>query len=81
MGQLTIRARYPDDDTDPVSCDSVRLLLRDGYYGIHSGHVRAVLALGTGRVTASEGGKEVFSLDVDGGFASVNNDEIVLLLR
>ena len=75
---FTPHRRFPS-----VECDSVKLSIADsvtgkfsGSYGIRKGHAKAVLALAPGRISASVNGKEVFSAESQGGFASVENNEV-----
>jgi len=83
---LTLRLLTPTGIASETKCDSVQLCLRDnaagrggGMAGILRGHESAVMALGKGPVRASLGGAVVFSARVDGGFASVRDNEIVII--
>lgn len=66
-----------------VECDSVRLPVADsvsgkysGSYGIRKGHAKAIFSLTEGKVSASLNGKEVFTAGCNGGFATVENDDV-----
>lgn len=75
---FTPHRRFPS-----VECDSVRLSIADsangkfsGSYGIRTGHAKALFSLAEGSITASLDGKDVFSAECSGGFATVENDEV-----
>ncbi len=66
-----------------LECDSVKLPIADsvsgkfsGSYGIRKGHAKAVFALAEGKITVSLKEKELFSAECDGGFATVEKDEV-----
>lgn len=71
---------------DPVKCDSVNLILCDddmgnggGSIGIRQGHIKSLLSVAKGKVTAYLDGKEVFSCQTEGGFATVENDIVTVV--
>lgn len=73
----------PHRTLEPVECDSVRLCIADsvsgkfsGSYGIRKGHAKAVFALAGGRISVSLDGKEIYSVECEGGFATVENNEV-----
>lgn len=73
----------PHKSFPSIECDSVRLNIADsingefsGTYGIRKGHARAIFSLADGRISAGLNGKEVFSAVCNGGFATVENDDI-----
>ena len=73
----------PHQTFSPIECDGVKLSISDstdgefsGSYGIRKGHAKAVFSLSEGKVTASLNGYEVFSAKCFGGFATVENDNI-----
>ncbi len=83
---MKLRLLSPTGVAAEVPCDSAQLFLRDnaqgrggGMMGIKRGHIPAVMALGQGPVRASLGGTVVFSARVDGGFASVRDNEIIVI--
>lgn len=66
-----------------LECDSVKLCISDsvsgkfsGSYGIRKGHAKAVFSLAEGKISVSLKEKEVFSAECQGGFATVENDEV-----
>lgn len=75
---FTPHRQYPS-----VECDSVKLPVTDsingsfsGFYGIRTGHARAVFSLAEGEIIASQKGQIVFSAWSKGGFATVEKDEV-----
>lgn len=81
--KLSLQLFSPDQNRAPVQCDSIRLpIVEDekgrfsGSYGIRPGHARAVLALGAGTVRAYAAEKEILSLQITGGFATVEQDTV-----
>ncbi|MBQ3137570.1 MAG: hypothetical protein IJB74_08845 [Clostridia bacterium] len=75
---FTPHRQYPS-----FECDSVKLPVADsvsgkfsGSYGIRRGHAKAVFALTEGKIIVSFAEKEIFSAECDGGFATVENDEV-----
>ncbi len=81
--RLTFTLFTPHRILDPLECDSVRLCIADsvsgkfsGSYGIRKGHAKAVFALAPGGISVSLDGKEIFSAECDGGFATVENNEV-----
>ena len=80
---LTFTLFTPHCKFPGIECDSVRLSIADsvsgkfsGSYGIRKGHADAVLALAPGKISVSLDGKEVFSAESQGGFATVKNNEV-----
>ncbi len=80
---LTFTLFTPHRQFPALECDSVRLNIADsisgnfsGSYGIRKGHAKAVFSLAKGTITASSGGKEIFSAECSEGFAVVENDEV-----
>lgn len=73
----------PDRQLPSVECDSVKLNIADsitgefsGLYGIRKGHAKAIFALAPGKISVSIEGKEIFSVETQGGFATVQNNEV-----
>lgn len=73
----------PHRKFDTLECDSVRLSIADsadgsfsGSYGIRNGHAKTVFSLTEGIISVSRGGSEVFSAECYGGFATVENDDV-----
>lgn len=85
--RLTFTLFTPHRTLEPVECDSVRLPVSDsvggkfsGSYGIRKGHAKAVFALAEGKVLVHYNGKEIFSAECEGGFATVENDDIRVIV-
>lgn len=83
---LTLKIISKDGSSSPVECDSIHLTVCDntmgkggGSMGIRQGHIKSLICLDKGPVTAYVGGKEVFSTVTDGGFATVENDAITVV--
>ena len=83
---MTLRIVTPDGMAGETACDSVSLLLRDdtegkkgGSVGIWKDHAPAVMALGSGPVTASLRGTRVLETSVYGGFASVRDNTVTVI--
>ena len=81
--KLTFTLFTPECSFTPVECDSVKLPVADsvsgkfsGSYGIRKGHAKAVFSLGAGKITVRIKEKEIFFAECDGGFATVENDEV-----
>ncbi|MBQ7295958.1 MAG: hypothetical protein IJW86_07165 [Clostridia bacterium] len=81
--KLTFTLLTPHRKFTPMECDSVKLSIADsisgkfsGSYGIRKGHARAVLALAPGKISVSLDGQEIFSAESQGGFATVENNEV-----
>lgn len=83
---LTLRIISKDGCETPVECDSVHLTVADdnmgqggGSMGIRSGHIKSLISLDKGPVTAFIEGKEIFSRITDVGFATVENDTVTVV--
>ncbi len=81
--KLTFTLFTPHRIFPSIECDSVKLSIADsvsgkysGSYGIRKGHAKAVFALAPGKITVSLEGKEIFSAESQGGFATVENNEV-----
>lgn len=81
--KLTFTLFTPHRQFPPIECDSVKLCIADsvsgkfsGSYGIKKGHAKAVFALAPGRIAVSLDGNEVFSAEGQGGFATVENNDV-----
>ncbi len=71
---------------DPVKCDSVNLILcdddmgnRGGSIGIREGHIKSLLSVDRGKVSAYLNGEEIFFCQTAGGFATVENDIVTVV--
>ncbi len=83
---MLLKLILPDSEERDYHCDSVHLPVADdskgrggGQYGIRCGHAKAVIALGNGRLTALNKGESIFSVNVSGGFARVEDNIISLV--
>lgn len=77
----------PHRQYDALECDSVRLNIADsvngafsGSYGIRNGHAKAVFSLKEGKISASLNGQEIFSVECLSGFATVDKDEVKVVV-
>ena len=69
-----------------IDCDSVHLTVADngmgqggGSMGIRGGHIKSLISLGGGPVSAYTDGKEIYSAVAEGGFATVEDDTVTLV--
>ena len=81
--KLTFTLFTPHRSFPSVECDSIKLSISDsvsgefsGSYGIRKGHAKAIFALAPGKISVSIEGKEIFSAETQGGFATVQNNEV-----
>lgn len=81
--KLTFTLFTPHQKLESIECDSVKLSVADsvsgkfsGSYGIRKGHAKAILSLAEGRISVSLDGKEIYSVECEGGFATVENNEV-----
>ncbi len=84
--RLTLLFLTTDGNNEKTECDSVHLLLRDGVLGneggsigIRKGHVKSVLALQSGLVTAYSDGNVIFSKKAENALAYIENDVVTVL--
>lgn len=78
----------PKGSLKPLECDSVHLNVtndskdkKGGSYGIRKGHVKALLSLEKGNVTALLKGETVYSATTTKGFATVDNDVVTVVVE
>ncbi len=78
----------PNGSLQPIECDSVHLTVCDdsngkngGSYGIRKGHIKALIALEQGKITAFLNDKTVFSAENGNGFATVENDVVTVVVE
>ncbi len=88
MSELTLKIVTPSGALDKIVCDSIRLNVSDGKdgngggsYGIRQGHVRSVLLLSEGKITAYSNGEAIFSAHTGDGFAAVENDTVTVTVE
>ena len=82
---VTLRIVTPGNEHTEIACDSVHLIAKDGTdkngggsLGIRRHHAPALIALQDGKIGAYLNGKEIFSLDITGGIASVSEDIVTV---
>lgn len=73
----------PHQKFDTLECDSVKLPVADsvsgkfsGSYGIRKGHSKTIFSLAGGKIVVGFGGQEIFSAECGEGFATVNTDDV-----
>lgn len=73
----------PHKQFPSLECDSVILNIADsaggkfsGSYGIKKGHAKAIFSLAEGEISVRFNGEEIFSTECEGGFATVENDDV-----
>ena len=83
---LTLRIVTKQGTSQSIECDSVHLSVVDdvlgeggGSMGIRTGHIRSLISVDKGPVTAYLNGKEIFSANVGVGFATVENDTVTIV--
>ena len=83
MREMKLTLFTPHRQYPSLECDSVKLPITDsvggkfsGSYGIRKGHAKAVFSLAEGRISATLMGEEVFTAGCNGGFATVENDDV-----
>lgn len=83
---LTLKIVSKDGVRPPIECDSVHLTVADdnmgrggGSMGIREGHIKSLICLEKGPVTAFIEGKETYSCITDGGFATVEEDVVTVV--
>ena len=84
--KLTLKVVLPEGILCQTECDRITLCIAEdkngkgsGSYGIHKGHAKALLSLSKGRLEAFDGPQNVFSKQIGGGFASVENDLVTVV--
>lgn len=88
MADLTLKIVSPQGEQANLSCDSVRLMVKDnavekdgGWVGIRQGHVDALMAVEKGPVLALRNGQEVGRFETGGGFASVKDNVVTVIIQ
>jgi len=84
--KLVLKLLSPQGLLQEIECDSVKLCIADdkngkgaGSYGIRKGHAKAFFCLSKGKIEALDGGGTLVSKDIEGGFASVENDVVTVV--
>ena len=85
---ITVDFLSIDHHVTGIECDSVRLPIADnikgefsGSYGIRKGHAKAVFLLKAGSVVLTKDNKTVFSADISDGFATIENNNVVVTVN
>ena len=88
MSNLTLRIISPKGLEKEIECDSVHLIMSDdskgnggGSIGIRAGFENAIIALGCGNIEAFDNSNRVFLKEADGGFATVKDNKITVILN
>ena len=88
MSELKLIIATPQKKQPPLTCDSVRLMLCDdakgrggGEYGIHPGHIKALIALQEGPLHAFLHGEPILEGACGAGFASVEGDTVTVVVE
>lgn len=82
---LTLRIITPDEPMREITCEALRLTVKDdrngrggGLYGVHPGHAPALIALGCGELTADADGKTVLRATTGEGFVRIERDRVTV---
>lgn len=78
---LTVRVISPDRTVWDAEADEVVLPSTTGQLGVLSGHVSMITALDTGVMRLRRSNREWIAIALMGGFAEVNEDELVILVN
>ncbi len=88
MADLTLIIVAPDGERANLSCDSIRLMVKQnakeqdgGWVGIRQGHVDALMAVAQGPILAFQNGQEVGRFETGGGFASVKDNVVTVIIQ
>lgn len=86
MKEFVLKIDTPEGEVCEITCDSVHLTVSEGSdgkgqgsYGIRYGHVKALISLGKGKVSAYSSGNIVFSAECEEGFAAVEKDKVTVM--
>lgn len=78
----------PKGSLKPLECDSIHLNVtndskdkKGGSYGIRKGHVKALLSLEKGEISAYLNGEKIYSAITTKGFATVDNDIVTVAVE
>ena len=84
--KLTLKIVTPNGTAAEHTCTALRLPVMDdktghggGSYGIHPGHLPAMMALSPDRITAKHGAEVTFAATIRGGIAVVERDTVTVL--
>ena len=86
MGELILEIVTPNEKYGGLSCDSVHLTVSDGAdgkgggsYGIRKGHVKSLISLDKGKITAYLSGEKVLEAQCSQGFATVEKNTVTVI--
>lgn len=86
MDKLTLKIVTPRGGYGPYACDSIHLTVSDnakgkggGSYGIRAGHIKALLSLSAGKISAYRSGGLVLAGVCGNGFATVAQDAVTVV--
>lgn len=85
---LTLKIVSAIGSVSSFECDSVHLTVSDndmgqggGSMGIREGHIKSLISLDRGSITAYTDGKEILSAVSDGGFATVEDNTVTVVTK
>ena len=88
MSALTLNIVTPSGSRNGLQCSSVHLTLADnsegkggGSFGIRKGHIKSLLALEKGSLTAYDGENLILKAHCGAGFASVDADTVTVVVE
>lgn len=88
MAELNLKIVTPQGETQEITCDSVHLTIADGSngkgegsYGIRPGHVKALISLAKGKISAFSSGDLIFSAECEEGFATVEKNKVTAVVE
>ncbi len=70
----------PDELRDKGEVTYVRCPGMDGLFGVMGGHIPALIALTTGEIKVTKGGKDIFYA-TSGGYADISAEKVELLVE
>ncbi len=76
---LLLRIVTPTGCALEQTCDSVRLSTPDGSIGIRKGHIKSLILLGSGPISAYLNDELIASKEAGSGFATVDNNLITVI--
>lgn len=88
MGELTLKIVTPVGGYGPYACDSIHLTVSDsakgkggGSYGIRAGHIKSLLSLQKGEISAYRRGEKVLAGMCGNGFATVAQNVVTVVVE
>jgi len=80
MSSINLEIVTPTKILERSDISYVRCPGLNGYFGVMSGHQKAVIGLGIGEIKVTKGGKDDFYA-TSGGFAEITGEKIQLLVE